>query len=64
VRDWVEGCAEMVDKYHFDRSDLTYSTGDGALRAGGRISLYLITEDDDEYAPLPCRLLTACMAGS
>jgi hypothetical protein len=64
MRDWAERCAGMADTYHFDRHDLTYTTGDGALRAGGRISLYLITEDDDEYAPLPCRLLTAYMAGS
>jgi hypothetical protein len=49
----------MAGKYRFDRNDLTYTTGDGALRAGGRISLNLITEDDDEYAPWYCRMPTA-----
>jgi hypothetical protein len=49
-------CAGMAGKYDFDRNDLTYTTGDGALRAGGRISLCLMTEDDDKYAPLYCRM--------
>jgi hypothetical protein len=51
LRASVEPCAGLPRKYRFDRNDLTYTTGDGALRAGGRISLYLITDDDDEYAP-------------
>src|SRR5215831_10397978 len=56
-RAWVERCVAVAGKYHFDRNELAYGPGGGsAVTAGGRIYDYLITEDDDEYAPLSCRI--------
>jgi hypothetical protein len=60
IRASVERCAGMAGKYHFDRSELDYGPGGGsAVTAGGRIYDYLVTEDDDEYAPWSCRMPTS-----
>jgi hypothetical protein len=53
---WVERCSALEGKYTFYRDELGYEPGEGSARtAGGRIFYYLVTEDDDEFAPFYCR---------